>query len=69
VIDEIKILRYSWWLSRRTNPPESPTFERSNSSHITSAFKQERDKAAREGRQEEASKGSLQGSGRRQAAV
>jgi hypothetical protein len=60
VIDEIKILRCSWWLPRRTNPLESTTFERSNSSHITSTFKQERDKAAKEGRQGRAGKGSLQ---------
>ena len=52
MFDEIKILRYSWWLSRRKIPPESPTFEGSNSSHITNTFKQEKDKAAKEERQE-----------------
>jgi hypothetical protein len=60
VIDEIRALRYPWWLSRRAGPLESTAFERSNSSHIASTFKQERDKAAKEGRQEGGSKGRLQ---------
>jgi hypothetical protein len=60
MVDEIRVLRYPWWLSRRTNPPESTTFECSNSSHIVSTLKQERDKTAKERRQGRASKGSLQ---------